>query len=149
MNDVNFFNESKKNIDSYLSTLKGLIDYAIGYESLTNVEFNVIFVDNKYIRKINKDYRGIDRETDVITFALEDNEEIIDDEKRILGDIYISIEKAITQAEEYNHSILRELSFLMIHGFLHLLGYDHIEKEDEEEMFKKQELILDGYGISR
>ena len=95
-------------------------------------------------------YRNIDRETDVITFALEDEDTIIiPDNERILGDIYISIDKAKSQAEEYGHSLLRELSFLAVHGFYHLLGYDHQTKEEEKIMFEKQEEVLDSYGITR
>jgi probable rRNA maturation factor len=106
-------------------------------------------VDNKKIREINRDYRNIDRETDVISFALEDFKDITYIDYRLLGDIYISIDKARGQAIEYNHSFLRELSFLTIHGLLHLLGYDHMSEYDEKIMFEKQELILDGYGIKR
>ena len=107
-------------------------------------------VDNNYIYELNKNYRHIDRETDVITFALEDEDSIVmPTDERILGDIYISIDKAISQAEEYGHSLLRELSFLAVHGFYHLLGYDHMTKEDEEVMFAKQEEVLSSYGITR
>ena len=97
---------------------------------------------------MNKTYRGIDRVTDVISFALEDNK-TIELEVRLLGDIYICVERAREQAKEYGHSFLRELAFLSIHGLLHLLGYDHMEKEEEEIMFRRQEEILDEYGIKR
>ena len=133
-----------------LETVKKVLELAIKKEKLENVSFNLIIVDNKYIHELNKTYRDIDRETDVITFALEDEDSIIiPDNERILGDIYISIDKARSQAEEYGHSLLRELSFLAVHGFYHLLGYDHMTKEDEEVMFKKQEEVLDEYGIRR
>ena len=105
-------------------------------------------IDNKKIHEINKEYRNVDRETDVISFAFEDDVEgevkIIyeDDMPRDLGAIYISMDKAISQAKEYNHSVKRELFFLVIHGLLHLLGYDHMKKEDEEIMFPLQEKIL-------
>ena len=113
-------------------------------EHVKNAEFNVILVNNNEIKKLNKEYRNIDKETDVISFALEDEkEEIINSNKRVLGDIYISIEKAKKQAKEYKHTLRRELSFLCVHGLLHLLGYDHMSKEDEKVMFEKQELILD------
>ena len=85
----------------------------------------------------------------MISFALEDNEDITYQDFRLLGDIYICIDKIYSQAEEYGHSVLRELSFLTIHGFLHLLGYDHMVEEDEKVMFKRQEEILNGYGITR
>ena len=109
---------------------------------------SVSIVDNKYIHKINKKYRGIDRPTDVISFAFLDNEgnrdQLFHSKSMVcLGDIYISLEKAKEQAEEYHHSLERELSFLFIHGLLHLLGYDHMTKEDEEVMFALQEEILD------
>ena len=145
---VSFENETKEKIES-LSELKKLIKYAIKYMKLDEVEFNVIFVDNAKIRELNKTYRNIDRETDVITFRLADYENVVFDNVTILGDIYISIDKAKTQSIEYGHSYLRELAFLMIHGFLHLLGYDHMNEEDEKVMFKLQEEILDGYGIKR
>ena len=121
MSTYSIFNETDVNLDEYMDKLYGLLEYALKRENLNDVEFNIIFVDNKKIHEINKEYRNIDRETDVISFALEDNLEIELDH-RVLGDIYISIDKAKTQAEEYGHSLLREISFSMIHGLLHLLG---------------------------
>lgn len=133
-----------------LEIVEKVLYSAIEKEKLENVVFNLIIVDNEYIHDINKKYRNVDRETDVITFALEDESSvIIPDEERILGDIYISIDKAREQSKLYNHSLLRELSFLAVHGFYHLLGYDHQTKEEEEIMFKKQEEVLDSYGITR
>ena len=123
-----------------------LLVFALKKENLDNVEFNIIIVDNNKIRKINKEYRGIDKETDVISFALEDNDNI-KLPYRLLGDIYISIDKASVQAVEYGHSLLRELGFLSIHGLLHLLGYDHMNEKDEKIMFDRQELILNEFGI--
>lgn len=148
MNSVEIFNETNVELEE-LKSLSGLIDYAIKEENVKNVVFNVIVVDSKKIQEINKTYRGIDRVTDVISFALEDNEDIVYEDFRLLGDIYICVDKIYSQAEEYGHSVLRELSFLTIHGFLHLLGYDHMTEEDEQVMFKRQEEILTGYGISR
>lgn len=148
MSNIEFTNETEEELTE-VKELKKLIKYAIKYMKLDNLEFGVIFIDNKKIRDINKEYRNIDRETDVITFRLADYEEVIYDKINVLGDIYISLEKARSQSVEYGHSYLRELSFLLIHGFLHLLGYDHMNKEDEEEMFRLQEEILDGYGIKR
>ena len=133
-----------------LETVEKVLHSAIEKEKLENVTFNLIIVDNEYIHELNKNYRGIDRETDVITFALEDEDTLVmPDDLRILGDIYISIDRAKTQAVEYNHSLLRELSFLAVHGFYHLLGYDHMTEEDEKVMFKKQEEVLEAYGIRR
>lgn len=116
---------------------------------LKNVNFNIIFVDNDYIHKINKEYRNIDRETDVISFALEDDKTFPNMDVRVLGDIYISIDKAKSQAIEYNHSFKRELCFLAIHGFLHINGYDHMTEEDEKVMFGLQEEILNEGKITR
>ena len=146
--DIEINNETGTDIE-YIPTMKELISYAIKHENLDNVIFNIIIVDNEYIHKLNKEYRGIDRPTDVISFALEDNSDFELDGIRVLGDIYISIDKVYEQAKEYGHSNLREICFLMIHGFLHLLGYDHMDPEDEKIMFGKQEEILSGFGIKR
>ena len=133
----------------YLSELKKFLESVCHDEKLDNVMFNVIIVDNERIHSINKEYRGIDRETDVISFALEDDKTFNRTDIRILGDIYISIDKVISQSEEYGHSFKRELFFLALHGLLHLLGYDHMKKEDEIIMFRKQEEVLKKYGIER
>lgn len=149
MNKVELFNQTEKEIKE-LDTVLKVLDSALKKENLDNVSFNLIIVDNEYIHELNRDYRNIDRETDVITFALEDEDSIIlPNDERVLGDIYISIDKAESQALEYGHSLLRELSFLAVHGFYHLLGYDHMRPEDEKVMFKKQEEVLEEYGISR
>lgn len=150
MKNVEIFNETKEEIED-IGILKPLLEYAKKIENLENteLEFSVIIVDNEKIHEINKQYRGIDRPTDVISFALEDSEDISLENYRILGDIYISIDKVKEQAKEFGHSEKRELAFLTIHGFLHLLGYDHMEKEDEKIMFAKQEEILNGFGITR
>lgn len=148
MNNIEIFNETNENVEE-LETIEKLLNYAIEHEKLNNLEFSVIIVDNEKIHEINREFRGIDRPTDVITFALEDNEDFPEMETRVLGDIYISLDKAKGQALEYGHSFLRELSFLAIHGFLHLLGYDHMEENDEKVMFSKQEEILNGFGITR
>lgn len=132
-----------------IEDIKKVIDLAIKYENLDNVVFNIILVNNEYIHHLNKDYRNIDRETDVITFALEDYDDIKYDDFRLLGDIYISVDKAHSQAIEYGHSFKREICFLAVHGFLHLLGYDHMNKEDEEIMFTRQEEILNEAGITK
>jgi len=149
MSKVEIFVQVNEKIEE-LETVKKVLESAIKKEQLDNVSFNLIIVNNEYIHELNKNYRKIDRETDVITFALEDeNTIIIPDEERILGDIYISIDKAKQQAKEYGHSLLRELSFLAVHGFYHLLGYDHMTPEDEKVMFQKQEEVLEDYGIRR
>lgn len=148
MNTFEIFNETEENLDKEIEDLKQLLEYALKRENLDNVEFDIIFVDNDKIHEINKNYRGVDRPTDVISFALEDNK-TIELDHRLLGDIYISIDKAHEQALEYGHSFKRELSFLSIHGLLHLLGYDHMKEEDEKVMFKKQDDILNEFGITR
>ena len=148
MNEINVYNETEKDLEE-IKELDNLTKYLVKYMDIGNCIFNVIIVDNKKIREINKTYRNIDRETDVISFALEEGDDVKFDDFRVLGDIYISIDKAISQAEEYGHSLKRELCFLTTHGFLHLLGYDHMTKEDEKIMFGKQEEILDSYGIKR
>ena len=149
MNKIELFNQTEKEIVE-LDTVLKVLDSAMKKENLDKCVFNLIIVDNEYIHELNKNYRGIDRETDVITFALEDEDSLVlPTDERVLGDIYISIDKAHSQAEEYCHSLLRELSFLAVHGFYHLLGYDHMTEEDEKVMFAKQEEVLSSYGISR
>ncbi len=142
------FNETNEEIKE-LKDVEYVLNKAIEIEKTGTVNFNVIIVDNEYIHKLNKEYRGIDRPTDVISFALEDSEDIKYEDFRLLGDIYISIDKAKEQAEEYGHSFKREICFLAVHGLLHLLGYDHMEKEEEKIMFSKQELILNEAGITK
>ena len=143
-----FFNETNEEINE-IDMIKKVLEVGIKHEKLKKISFNVIFVDNEYIHKLNKEYRNVDRETDVITFALEDYKDIEYDDFRLLGDIYISVPKARSQAIEYGHSFLREICFLSVHGFLHLLCYDHMEKEEEKEMFSRQELILNEAGIKK
>jgi probable rRNA maturation factor len=140
----NLTNENLKEIDE----LNDYIKYLFNYMDIKDSVMSIIIVDNDYIHKINKEYRNIDRETDVISFALEEGEDI-EEPVKTLGDIYISIDRVYSQAKEYGHSVKRELFFLVTHGFLHLLGYDHMNKEDEEKMFSLQEEILDNYGVKR
>ncbi len=147
--ELEIFNQTEEEIKE-LETVRKVLEYACSKEKLGNVCFNVIIVDNDYIHELNKNYRNIDRVTDVITFALEDEKDIVEPNGvRMLGDIYISIDKAKSQAEEYGHSLLRELSFLAVHGFYHLLGYDHMNKEEEVIMFQKQEEVLHECKIER
>ena len=148
MNYVEVINNYEKEIKE-IDLLKDFINYSLDKLSLKNVMFNVIIVDNESIHKINKEYRNVNRPTDVITFALEDDKVIDTPYVRVLGDIYISYDKVISQAEEYGHSTKREICFLAIHGLLHLLGYDHMNKEDEEKMFKLQKELLNSYGIKK
>ncbi len=142
------FNELDKNIDE-LEILKEYINYVTQKLELENCEFNIIIVDNEKIHEINKQYRNIDRETDVISFAMEDEMDVKYDDFRLLGDIYISYDRVVSQAKEYGHSTLREICFLATHGILHLLGYDHMNVDDEKKMFALQNELLDGYNIKR
>lgn len=148
MNKYEIINETGENIIE-LEEIPKLLEFALKKQNINNAIFNIIIVDENTIQEINKTYRGKDSVTDVISFALEDDKTFIKTDYRILGDIYICLEKAKSQAEEYGHSFLRELSFLTIHGLLHLLGYDHMETEDEKVMFDLQEMILDEYGIKK
>ena len=112
-----------------------------------DVSFAVIFIDDEEIHVMNREYRGVDRPTDVITFALQDEmselESMYEEIEQELGDIFISVDTAKRQAEEYKHSLSREMAFLFVHGLLHLLGYDHMNEEDEKVMFKLQDEIME------
>ena len=112
----------------------------------------VLTTDNEHIHEINREYRKVDRPTDVISFALNEGDEPnIEGEipVNMLGDIIISVEKAIEQAGDYGHSVRREIAFLTVHGMLHLLGYDHIEEADRVEMRKEEDFVMEQLGISR
>ena len=127
--------------------LYDLLDFALTKLRVKDSTFSVILVDNDTIHELNRDYRGIDRPTDVISFALNDNG-AFPGPVNVLGDIYISIDKMQEQAVTYEHSEKRELSFLAIHGLLHLLGYDHTKgPKEEKEMFDLQKEILNEKGI--
>ncbi|NGP43522.1 rRNA maturation RNase YbeY [Bacillaceae bacterium SIJ1] len=117
-------------------------------------EMSLSFVDDEAIQSLNATYRQKNVPTDVLSFAMqetlpEDTYEAQIDEPMLLGDVVVSLDTAKRQAEEYGHSLERELSFLTVHGLLHLLGYDHMNEADEREMFKLQEALLSGYGIER
>lgn len=129
--------------------LEKVVDLTLKHEKVNNAIFSIVFVGEEEIHHLNKEYRGIDRITDVISFAFEDNAYLEYNDIRLLGDIYICIPKMKKQAVEYGHSEKRELSFLTVHGLLHLLGYDHMTKEEEKIMFDLQELILDEANIKR
>ena len=139
---VNFFNESNENVKEYQMLINRIFK-GIG----TNKEFNIIFVDSTEIRRINNEYRKIDKVTDVISFALCDDLDLVQTNE--LGDIFICVERAKEQALEYGHSELREFAFLAVHGYLHLCGFDHQTEEEEKEMFKRQEEILNSAGVYR
>ena len=143
--DFNSFDESLNNYEEIYGNLlkKTLKHLSLNFEPF----ISVTIVDNAYIHEINKTYRHIDRPTDVISFAFLDDNPKRDElfhsgQMVVLGEIYISYEKAQEQALSYGHSLERELKFLFVHGLLHLLGYDHMKKEDEEIMFRLQDEIL-------
>ena len=143
--DFNSFDESLNNYEEIYGNLlkKTLKHLSLNFEPF----ISVTIVDNAYIHEINKTYRHIDRPTDVISFAFLDDNPKRDElfksgQMVVLGEIYISYEKAQEQAISYGHSLDRELKFLFVHGLLHLLGYDHMKKEDEEIMFRLQDEIL-------
>ncbi len=119
---------------------------------LEHAEVSVTLTDNEHIHKLNREYRGVDRPTDVLSFALTESDEPTVEggpETEILGDLVLSVERVAAQAKEYGHSLRREAAFLTVHGMLHLLGYDHIEDEDREEMEAEQRNVMDALGISR
>lgn len=122
-------------------------------------EISFLLVDNDRIRELNKEYRKIDAPTDVLSFPMaemlngelleEEGDYDLDEEQLMLGDIVISLQKAVEQAEEYGHSFDRELAFLAAHGVYHLLGYDHMQEDDEKRMIEKQESVLSQLGLFR
>lgn len=149
LNEVTIYNETDEEF-TYQDIMEKVVNKAFEIGRLKKASCSIIIVDNSFIHNLNKEYRGIDRVTDVISFALEDDKSmVIPDGIRLLGDIYISLDKAKEQAKEYGHSLERELCFLAVHGVYHLLGYDHESEEDAKNMFKKQEEVLEYYGITR
>ncbi|GAA6237062.1 MULTISPECIES: rRNA maturation RNase YbeY [Apilactobacillus] len=158
--DLEIYDKTNNGVsDKDTSLVQDVLEYAGKYLDLKeNTEMSVTFVNNDKIKDINKEYRGVDRATDVISFAIEDGDDdfplIMDDEManeipENIGDIFVSIDKVAEQAEFLNHSYERELGFLVVHGFLHLNGYDHMEPEDEAVMFPLQRKIMDSYGLKR
>ena len=153
--EIDLMDETNEVTEEAQQLVESILQFAARKENIEkDTELSVTFVDNDRIREINKEYRHKDSATDVISFALEemgdDEVEIVGAEMpRMLGDIIISIERTKEQAEEYGHSFDRELGFLALHGFLHLLGFDHMNEEDEKVMFTKQKEILEEYGLSR
>lgn len=153
--EIDFLDETNELAKEQVEKIEELLNFAAEKENVEEgSELSVTFVSNERIQEINREYRDKDRPTDVISFALEEMGEgeleiVGEGMPRILGDIIISIPKTREQAEEYNHSFMRELGFLAVHGFLHLLGYDHMNEQDEKRMFDRQKDILDGYGLER
>lgn len=149
---VDFIDEEGYTSQDEQDEISRLLNFA--YEKLesdSNAEISVSFVDNETIREINHQYRDKNEVTDVISFAMEDDEFnlIHEDAPRALGDIIISTGRAREQSEDYGHSYRRELLFLSLHGFLHLLGYDHMEEAEEKEMNRVQDEVLHAFGVTR
>ena len=147
--------------ESLISMLESILQKAGEMENVLEGEVALTFVDDEQIHELNRDYRGIDRPTDVLSFAMNES---LDEEldivyeleegeetelPEVLGDIIISVQRAKQQSEEYGHSLERELGFLFVHGFLHLLGYDHQDDASEAEMMGKQEAVLAQVGLTR
>jgi probable rRNA maturation factor len=153
--NIDIMDETTKLTDQEIQTVIQLLNLAAKREEVeSDSEVSVTFVSNEKIQEINRDYRKKDQPTDVISFAMEElGEGEIEltglDMPRVLGDIIISVPRAEEQAIEYGHSFERELGFLAVHGFLHLLGYDHETEEMEKEMFTKQKEILHEHGLER
>lgn len=149
--DFVFDNEVENFENNYEQDFTAIIEQALktlGIED--DVEVSCVLVDDERIHEINREYRHIDRSTDVISFAMEDNDQFyVEGMPRTLGDIFISVDHAKKQAEEYGHSLRREMCFLFTHGILHLLGYDHMTDEQEKEMFGLQDQILGALNIER
>lgn len=149
--DFLFDNEVENFENNYEQDFTAIIEQALktlGIED--DVEVSCVLVDDERIHEINREYRHIDRSTDVISFAMEDNDQFyVEGMPRTLGDIFISVDHAKKQAEEYGHSLRREMCFLFTHGILHLLGYDHMTDEQEKEMFGLQDQILGALSIER
>ncbi|WP_243290600.1 rRNA maturation RNase YbeY [Bacillus sp. FJAT-47783] len=152
---MDFVDETGVLTEEEQNKIELLLEFAAEEENVqSGAELSITIVTNEEIRQINREYRGKDQPTDVISFAMEEmgeGEVAIQGENLpvTLGDIIISVEKAKEQAEEYGHSFIRELGFLALHGFLHLLGYDHMTEEEEKVMFSKQKELLEKYGLHR
>ncbi|MDN4461813.1 rRNA maturation RNase YbeY [Lactobacillus sanfranciscensis] len=159
--DLEIYDETNGQVsEDQKKLIKNVLDFAakkIGLKA--NTEMSVTMVKNDRIQEINRDYRKVDRATDVISFAIEDENDdefpvMMSDEMKAeipenIGDIFVSIDKVNEQADFLGHSVDRELGFLIVHGFLHLNGYDHMKPEDEKVMFDLQRKILNEYGLEK
>lgn len=158
--DLTVYDETAGQVSAaQLTLVKDLLQYAAQKLQLKdNTEMSVTITTNPAIKKLNKQYRGVDRATDVLSFAAEESGDetpiVMDPELAAelpanLGDLFVSIDKVAEQAKFLGHSTDRELGFLVVHGFLHLNGYDHEHPADEQRMFALQRAILDDYGLTR
>ena len=158
MNRYEIIYKDIEEVDEYEETVKKVFDECFEEEKIedSKLYITVTFTNPENIQKINKEYRNIDKATDVLSFPMFEKKELENKiqekdflHEDILGDIVISIEKVKEQAKEYGHSFERELSYMLVHGFYHLMGYDHIEEEDKKEMRKKEEKVLEKLKIVR
>lgn len=158
--DLEIYDDTKNVPEEKIKLIEDILNFAGSYLKLPeNTEMSVTLMDNEHIHEINKKYRGVDKPTDVISFAIEEDDPdevpiiLPEDEEfdipKNIGDIMVSMDKVKEQAEYLGHSEDRELGFLVVHGFLHLNGYDHMKEEDEKEMFGLQREILYSYGLTR
>jgi len=141
------FNTTDEEIDT--SELVSVLEFACKHLNIENPLLNIVIVDNEKIREINREYRGKDSVTDVISFAFEEVNDVDYEDVRFLGEIYISYERCKEQARDFGHSVRREFSYLAVHGLLHLLGYDHMNESDKKVMRALEEEILNEYDIKR
>ncbi|GEP22672.1 MAG: rRNA maturation RNase YbeY [Lentilactobacillus diolivorans] len=159
--DLEIYDKTDKGVsEKDQKLIRDVLNFAGSYIHLAdNTEMSVTLVNNQEIHQINKKYRGVDRATDVISFAIEDqgdddfpilmDEELEEEIPENIGDIFVSVDKVAEQADYLGHSFERELGFLVVHGFLHLNGYDHMKKSDADVMFPLQKEILNAYGLKR
>ena len=136
--------------EDLLEKIHDIIVETLHYEGYDdNYEVSLSFVDNEEIHELNKEFRGVDRATDVLSFPLLTDEFDVEIEEESLGDIVISLERALEQSEEYNHSFEREVCFLVCHSMFHLLGYDHDTEKNTKDMRKREEDVLNKLNITR
>ena len=159
--------QEKLNVDEeFINSLEAVCDFVLKKEGVNcKYQISLLFVDNEEIREINRETRNIDRATDVLSFPMLDypnkkffkdvyidynfDETFLDGDELVLGDVVLSLERALEQSEEFNHSFEREASYLVVHSVLHLLGYDHMVDEDKVIMRKREEEILNKLNITR
>lgn len=151
---IDFNDETNQLSNEQLDDLKQLITYTLNNELNTYCEVSLSFVSDEQIKQLNAQYRQLNEPTDVLSFPLIDSHtdtewQGSEEQPLALGDIVISIDRTIQQAEQFNHSFKRELSFLVVHGLLHLLGYTHHDEQTKKQMFTKQKNILEAFNIDR
>lgn len=153
--EVNFLDIEEDS--KYMEIIETVIGQAFKVENIDkiNLYINIVLTNPKNIKRINKEYRNIEKETDVLSFPMFEKEEIENMKKNgnniedVLGDIVISVERVKEQAEEYEHSFEREFAYMLVHGFYHLMGYDHMEEEEKRVMREKEERVLSLLNIQR